>query len=114
MPVPYSEIKWIKDRLDRLEKQFAEISAKQEKMRTSLSFITRISTENDELLDKIFSERCDNLNEVAQLIIDHVIGIEAKVFPKMGNDLARLTNIIGRDTGRPNNPLDKKKPRKPV
>ena len=113
MPVPYAEIKWIKDRLDRVEKQLAELSKTQSVMRARALKLAESTLESDILTDRIFTDRCDLLDETVHTLIDHMVGIEAKVLPNVGKDLAQLSGIIGRDPGKPNNPLDKRKKRKP-
>jgi hypothetical protein len=113
MPVPYAEIKWIKDRLDRVEKQLAELSKTQSLIRARALKLAESTLESDILTDRIFTDRCDLQENAILALVERVIGLEAKVLPELKSDMGRLNRIIGLHDGPPVNPLDTRKKRKP-
>jgi hypothetical protein len=95
MPVPYQEIAWIKDRLDRLEKRLDKLEAARNKsLDLELQFVNNVSKHFD--LHRI---------EIEDLV-SSVVNLEHTVFPNLRKDLRHLHRVIGNKVTPALNPLD--------
>ena len=119
MTTPYNHFKWLEDRFARIEKRLNEISKKQTELAKTQRDMRERALKLDEstlailkMSNGIFTERCDGIEDVMLSLLDRVIGLEAKVLPDLHKDIHQLRKIIPLNSNSPNNPLDKRKPRK--
>jgi hypothetical protein len=112
MPVPHAHIKWITDRLERVEKRLDELSKIQNKMGERALKMDEHTLKADKLLQAIFTDRCDGIDGTLLSFVERLLALEAKVLPNLYKDIRQLRKILPLDDGPTFNPLDKRK-RKP-
>lgn len=93
MHISYAEFQALLDRIAGLEKRIAQ-------------------TEKDLLANE---KEFELIVQVKEDMYDRIVGLENKVFPRLGEALRQVTRVIGKTDSKPYNPLDfptKKKPKK--
>jgi len=95
MPVPYDEIRWIKDTLVRIEARVMKLEKSHDRSLAS-------QLQHIESVHKAFSLHDGEIIDIYQ----RVINLEAALFPNLSRDLENLDKVLGPGDQKTYNTLD--------